>query len=425
MIGNVAIIGGGTGGLCLAQVLHRAGVRVSVHERSRARTERMQGYSLHINPVGSRVLHDVLPPEKWRAFLATAGAHSSGFGFLDEQLHEMVVIDDARGRHDPAWAYHSVSRITLHQLLLDGVADVVEYDHEFERYERNPDGTVTCHFVNGDTVTADVVVGADGARSRVRGQYLPHADRVHTGLTLVAGKYPLTAETRGTLPARMLDGPNTVLAPGGCGLFVSPHDIESVAPHNGIGADSADLSTVDPVLFDNTSSYMIWAFVAGEYPGCELSSMDGLALRDMVAERTAAWHPRLGAMITGSPVESISVVPILTSVSVPRWPTTNITLLGDAIHSMTPFRGVGASVAMHNAAHLGRNLVAADRGDLDVLAALRDFERHMTLYGFAAVRDSLRAAREMVSGARVGSSLDQAISRFFPGVSKDYWRVAL
>jgi 2-polyprenyl-6-methoxyphenol hydroxylase-like FAD-dependent oxidoreductase len=129
-------------------------------------------------------------------------------------------------------------------------------------------------------------------------------------------------------------------------------------------------------------------------------------------------------MVSGSPVETISLVPIYTSVSVPRWPTTNITLLGDAIHSMTPFRGVGANVALHNAAHLGRNLIAADRGETTLLDALDDYERHMTVYGFAAVRESLRAAREMVAGARTGRMLNKSIRRFFPGVGSEHWEVA-
>ncbi|MET1083726.1 MAG: NAD(P)-binding protein, partial [Burkholderiales bacterium] len=58
---NVMIIGGGIGGLCLAQALHRAGIRVTVYERTEARTDWLQGYRIHINPHGSRALHDCLP----------------------------------------------------------------------------------------------------------------------------------------------------------------------------------------------------------------------------------------------------------------------------------------------------------------------------------------------------------------------------
>ena len=82
---HVAIIGGGTGGLCLAQALHKAGVSVAVYERSRTRTERLQGYRVHINPNGSAALHECLPPDLWQAFVDTGGTSGGNFGFVTEQ----------------------------------------------------------------------------------------------------------------------------------------------------------------------------------------------------------------------------------------------------------------------------------------------------------------------------------------------------
>ena len=64
----------------------------------------------------------------------------------------------------------SVSRMTLRQVLLTGLEDVVEFDKRFERFDYNPDGTVTVHFEDGGSATGDVRVGADGAGSRVRKQ---------------------------------------------------------------------------------------------------------------------------------------------------------------------------------------------------------------------------------------------------------------
>ena len=58
---HVAIIGGGIGGLCLAQGLNKAGVSVTVYERDRTRTDRLQGYRIHISPKGSRALYECLP----------------------------------------------------------------------------------------------------------------------------------------------------------------------------------------------------------------------------------------------------------------------------------------------------------------------------------------------------------------------------
>src|SRR5262245_9756836 len=121
---RVGIIGGGTGGLCLAQALHKAGVLVAVYERSGVRTDRLQGYRVHINPKGSRALHDCLPAEQWRAFVETCGSAGGAFGFVNEQLKELLLIEDdltSDAKRDPTRAHHSVSRMTLHQILSAGM----------------------------------------------------------------------------------------------------------------------------------------------------------------------------------------------------------------------------------------------------------------------------------------------------------------
>src|ERR1043165_5151741 len=160
---KVLVIGGGTGGLCLAQGLRQAGVDVQVYERSRTRTERLQGYRVHINPHGATALHDCLPPRLWQRFVDTCGQSGGAYGFLTERLSELVLIEDElTSGPDAVSSHHSVSRITLHQVLSTGLADVLHYDKEFVRYEQNPDGTVTCHFADGSTATGDVMVGADG-----------------------------------------------------------------------------------------------------------------------------------------------------------------------------------------------------------------------------------------------------------------------
>ena len=66
------MIGGGIGGLCLAQGLRRSGVAVAVYERDRDPASRWEGYRIHVNPAGARSLHACLPEHLWRAFLATA-----------------------------------------------------------------------------------------------------------------------------------------------------------------------------------------------------------------------------------------------------------------------------------------------------------------------------------------------------------------
>ena len=75
---HVLIIGGGLGGLCLAQGLKKAGISVAVYERDRTRNERLQGYRIHIEAMGNRALHDCLPPHLFEAYLKTTGSDGKG-----------------------------------------------------------------------------------------------------------------------------------------------------------------------------------------------------------------------------------------------------------------------------------------------------------------------------------------------------------
>ncbi|WP_312874075.1 NAD(P)-binding protein [Amycolatopsis jiangsuensis] len=112
---EVAVVGGGTGGLCLAHGLRRAGVKVAVYERSRTRTERLQGYRVHIDPTGSSALHECLSPSTWDSFLVTTGTSAGGFAFVTEQLRELAMLSRPPDA-DPATAHHSASRISLHRV---------------------------------------------------------------------------------------------------------------------------------------------------------------------------------------------------------------------------------------------------------------------------------------------------------------------
>ena len=89
------------------------------------------------------------------------------------------------------------------------------------------------------------------------------------------------------------------------------------------------------------------------------------------------------------------------------WPTGPVTLLGDAIHNMTPMAGIGANTALRDADLLRRNLIAAGP---DVTAAVADYERRMLDYGFAAVARSLRNTRFAASGHRVARGLLRAVN---------------
>jgi 2-polyprenyl-6-methoxyphenol hydroxylase-like FAD-dependent oxidoreductase len=295
---HVVIVGGGLGGLCLAQGLKKAGVSVAVYERDRTRTDRLQGYRIHIDPDGSRALHECLPLDLFKAFDLTAGVETRGFNFVSHRLEELLHIDLTKVVvSDPIARHRAVSRITLRQVLLDGLENAVHFDKRFLRYEETPDGRVIAHFDDGSSAIGDILVGADGANSKVRGQFLPHAD----------------------------------------------------------------------------------------------------------------WHPQFHRLVRAADASTIASLKIRTSVPVSPWPTRNITLLGDAIHSMTPFRGIGANIALRDAAVLCRNLASAQRGQSTVLEAIHAYESEMLVYGFDAVRTSRRAMEQAHTDSRVGKAIAKVI----------------
>ncbi|MGW4484774.1 FAD-dependent oxidoreductase [Amycolatopsis sp. NPDC004368] len=392
---RVAVVGGGTGGLCLAHGLVRAGVDVAVYERSRTRTERLQGYRVHIDPHGAAALHECLPPEAWRRFLATTGESAHEFAFVTEQLRELAVLREPPAA-DPAAAHHSVSRISLHQVLSTGLDGILWHDKEFVRYDTGPKA-VTLHFADGTTAEADLVIGADGANSRVRAQLLPHAQRVDTGIVTIVGKTPVPSAA-----SRFTAGPVYVVGPPGRGMFTAPHLFPEVALND-------ETAEVDPVLFDNTGSYVMWAYGSRRFPS-GLSEQDGPGLRSAVLDLIRGWHPDLVRLVESAPDASVSRLPILTSVPVAPWQPGPVTQLGDAVHSMTPFRGIGANTALRDAQLLCRTLSTG--GDVG------EYEREMRKYGFKAVRTSARSAEQFVSESRIGRQAARGMFRALGAVAK-------
>jgi 2-polyprenyl-6-methoxyphenol hydroxylase-like FAD-dependent oxidoreductase len=397
------IIGGGIGGLCLAQGLRRAGIDVTVYERSLTRTDWLQGYRIHINPRGSRALHDCLEPSSWQAFLDTVSRSGGGFGFTTEQqLRDLLRFREdevAAPTADTADRHYGVSRISLRQVLLSGMAAVVRLGKTFTSYEVLPDGRVTAHFADGSSATADLLIGADGANSRVRQQLLPEVKRIDTGIVAVAGKYRLTEHSMVTLPAVLTSDANIVIPADRGFLFTAVwrHDRSRVAA----GDDRPP-----GFLLDNTADYTFWAYAdtADQFPS-DVREHSGERLTELIMDKTADWAPGLRELIGNSDPSTVNVVRVKSATQVDPWRTGPVTLLGDAIHNMTPMGGIGANTALRDADLLRRQLIAVSHGEQDLIPAVHAYQAQMLDYGFAAVKRSLRNAQQAGSANRFGRIL--------------------
>jgi salicylate hydroxylase len=388
--------------------LRRAGIPVTVYERTQARTDWLQGYRIHINPHGSRALHDCLPPAVWHQFLDSVSINDGGFGFATEQLDDLLRFTGAEilPEVSPADTHYGASRISLREVLLTDLDDVVCLGKTFERYEIGADQRVIAHFSDGTSTTADILIGADGANSRVRQQLLPHAERIDTGILAVAGKHRLDGAD---LPRTLREDANIVIPATSGFLFTAVWQPDQKT--------IVDDSAPPGFLLDNATAYTFWAYAnaASRFPA-NTETLDGADLQRMVLDRAAGWAPALRELIGGSDPATVNALRVRSSTPVGPWQTGRVTLLGDAIHNMTPMAGIGANTALRDADLLRRQLIAVASGERELVPALHEYEERMRDYGFAAVKRSLSNARQTGSANRVARGVFRTVLRIIAAV---------
>jgi 2-polyprenyl-6-methoxyphenol hydroxylase-like FAD-dependent oxidoreductase len=294
-----------------------------------------------------------------------------------------------------------IARSTLREVLLEGLDDAVNFGKEFIRYEQTPNGKVTAFFADGTTAAGHVLVGADGTGSNVRKQYLPHAQIVDTGIVGAACRLPISRDRRGRLPEHLLTRLTSILPPNGTYMIVTQSIYRSEAKY------------MDPM-----GDHLIWVLVSSRAPygDADPKAMDGESIRRLALRMTDNWHPVLRNLIADCDPGRISAVPVLTSIPIEPWESTNITLLGDAIHTMTPLQGLGGSSALRDAGRLCRELVEAHQGICTPTMAIRRYEKAMINYGFAAVRRSAWVGRIVVMDNRLLRVVFKAALRIATGI---------
>jgi 2-polyprenyl-6-methoxyphenol hydroxylase-like FAD-dependent oxidoreductase len=258
---------------------------------------------------------------------------------------------------------------------------VVQWGRAFAGFERAPDGRVTVHCADGSQMTADLLVGADGSSSRVRAQRLPGLDRQELGILNIAGRVPLTPDIAAQVPEALVDGAVNNIVPGGPGwMFVSTWH-----------ADSPGAAT---------QNFAVWAWAAARssYPA-DIDNFTPQRLRDLVSSQISGWSPALRRLVAASDPATVSAVPLRTMLALDVWQPSNVTLLGDAIHNMTPMAGIGANTALRDADQLRRALTAP--GAADTVSRVGAYEEQMRGYANQALAVSTRNARNAASTERL------------------------
>jgi 2-polyprenyl-6-methoxyphenol hydroxylase-like FAD-dependent oxidoreductase len=381
------------------------------------------GHRVGISPAGSYALQQNLPPEVFDLFVATCARSPKYFNIVTEQMDEVLSVDGIGDAEiDPVNSEKSVSRMTLRQVLLTGLEDITAFGKQFERYEENADGTVTAFFADGSSATGDVLVGADGARSKLRKQRLPQARMEKTGIVSIGARVPSTPEARALVSEKVLRGVTLAMAPKGMGAIIHVMDFKwdanGVKPRTAV-ADADIIRNWSGKQYDDSQDYMLWAIWAAQrwYPE-DPEKLGPQELQRLALRMTEGWSPKFRKLIELSELETVNSINIRTSVPLDPWESSHVTLLGDAVHTMTPGRGVGANTALEDAALLCKRLVEVHQGKRDLVEAIHSYEGDMLEYSRHVVLESRKQmdARDAIHKPVIG--------RVVLGVTRTVMRVA-
>jgi 2-polyprenyl-6-methoxyphenol hydroxylase-like FAD-dependent oxidoreductase len=336
---HVTIIGAGLGGLTLARVLHVHGIPAEVYEAEPSPMARMQGGMLDIHDYNGQLA------------VEAAGLTAEFGGLILEGRQAMRVLDRhgtvlAEQADDGTGGRPEVQRADLRRMLLDALpAGTVHWGHKVTGARALGDGRHEVTFAGGRTAVTSLLVGADGAWSRIR-PLLTDATPEYIGESFVE-IYLYDADTRHPAAAKAVGG----------GSLMVPSVDKGIHAHRESGDTlHTYVSLIRPLdwfaAIDFTDSAAAAARVAAEFDG---------------------WAPELTALITDGDTAPV-LRPHHTLPIGHRWARVpGVTLIGDAAH-LTPANGEGANLAMLDGAELALAL-AARPGDAE--AALAEYEQAM------------------------------------------------
>src|SRR6266568_3210960 len=343
---HVLIAGGGLSGLALAQGLIKDGHTCEVFERD-ADDSRKIGYYLHMNADGGEAL-----------------------------------------------------RRTLRAILRARLGDSFHPSRAVTGYSETP-GKVSVKLADGTTAEGDVLVGADGIRSAVRGQRLPGTTVIDTGVRGlgVFGRTPLTAELAGQLPPHLFEGVIIAADRAGSRLLISVYRPRQ-RPEEAAAAIAPDV-TLEPV----GDYVMISCSVAPGTvipPAAQWTPGTPAMLRQAMLDAIEGWHPAARALVAGVDLSSVFVIPFGFLEPAPPWEPSRVTLVGDAAHAMLPTLGLGANLALRDAASLLGRFSAAGRGEVGLVPAIGIYEQQMRDYVYPFMRMTMDHDRQFGGGALEG-----------------------
>lgn len=369
----VLISGAGLSGLLLARSLKFSNTPFLLYERDESIGARAQGYRLRISKDGINALKEVLPEkdyEQFRAGTATTDGGAGGINSVNAITGESGHFVSEPGGPKLGGDVLGVSRSYLRQTLFDD-EDIVHWGKRTVGYIETNSGVVL-KFADGSTSTeGSMLVAADGPHSAITKQLTNDRVRAYdTGARIIHGQSPASAfEQLGEGVWNVADDSNPI---GRLGM----------------------ITNVRPVKHGDNPEFG-WVLVGA--PGTfsapnENFSIVGSPAADLSRELTANWHSKFHPIFQQQNDAEAAFLKMSTASpnGVPEWTNSpRVTLMGDAVHCMTPAGGVGANTGFRDAAFIGRLLKQVGGWQEGVT---QEYEKEMRAYASENVKMSFEAA---------------------------------
>lgn len=376
---HVAIIGGGIGGVALAVACLHRGIPFTLYERDSSFDARSQGYGLTLQQA-SKAMEGFGIFSLEEGLVSTKHVVHTTDGTVIGEWGIRKWLESEDNSYAKRTNIH-IARQALRHALLDqlGGHNMVQWEHQFIDFKERKGQAIELNFqVNGKvkTTKADLVVGADGIRSSIRKSVIEEVVSPLRYLDCIVILGICSLENLKTLEHELLDSATVFqTANGEERIYMMPYDSKSI----------------------------MWqlSFPMLEEDAKKLSSKGPQALKEEACHRTQ-WHDPIPQIMAATSAAQVSGYPVydralLDPIVLKK--AAQITLIGDAAHPMSPFKGQGANQALLDALALARSIAKGCRPQTNWKDTgirenvLNEFEEEMIERTNSKVTDSAAAAK--------------------------------